>query len=95
MWTPERFFEEHRVPENYEAQLEAVKQFVARHKEEGRRVVLVTVRFVCLLTRAVALLLRLSAMCELLLTVCATWPIFPLVPVVQLLQSTSCRRVTR
>lgn len=56
MWTPERFYEEHQAPENYATQLEHVSRFVARHKEEGRRVVLVTVRF--LLTRAVARLLR-------------------------------------
>ncbi|WFD36364.1 phosphopantothenate--cysteine ligase (ATP) [Malassezia cuniculi] len=42
MWTPERFFSEHEAPENLESQVDAVTRFVARHKAENRRVVLVT-----------------------------------------------------
>ena len=83
MWTPERFFKEHQVPENYAAQLDAVSRFVARHKDEGRRVVLVTVRliFLYVLTRVAALLPRSSVMCESLLTACAIWTTFPRGPV--------------
>ena len=58
-------------------------RFVARHKDEGRRVVLVTVRliFLYVLTRVAALLPRSSVMCESLLTACAIWTTFPRGPV--------------